>query len=530
MASASLSPPRGVRALHDLFSSRLIIPILVVVLLLGAGGLLLAQTGGTTGHVDGKSADPASKFDPVHLAWQLAAVVILIFVNALFAIAEYALITVRPTRVEQLVEEGNRSAVLIQSMKSSPDNSTRMMATIQTGVTLIATLSSALAATSAVEPVAAWLQGHSPAFIANHASSIALVLVTLPVAVLSLVIGEIAPKSLAYRHSERFALIAVHPVNWLETVLAPAVALLTFLSNVVVRPFGGTATFTLPAVGKEELEIIMEKGVEQGVVDTNEKDMISGVLDFSDTVARKVMTPRLDLTSFEVNGAIPDLVRLIHASGHSRIPVYEKDLDNIVGIVHAKDLLNVLNLPGGDGRDRITIRNVMRPAYFIPETKKVDELLSEFRRSRQQLAIVRDEYGVTSGLVTIEDLLEEIVGDIQDEYDQEEPMVQVLDGRTSIFDGLMPISDVNERMDLELPEDEADTIGGFVFNLLGHQAEQGERVHYGGAEFVVEATDGRRITKVRLIRESAPPPDNDEPGHTEAVANGAATSTAGRAS
>jgi CBS domain containing-hemolysin-like protein len=287
----------------------------------------------------------------------------------------------------------------------------------------------------------------------------------------------------------------------MQTVLAPAVAFLTFLSNLVVRPFGGTASFILPAVGKEELEIIMEKGVEQGVVDTSEKAMITGVLDFGDTVARKVMTPRLDLTAYEVNGSIPDLVRLITASGHSRIPVYEQDLDNTVGIVHAKDLLNLLNLPAGEARERISIRNVMRPAYFIPETKKVDELLGEFRRSRQQLAIVRDEYGVTSGLVSIEDLLEEIVGDIQDEYDREEPMVQVLDARTSILDGLMPLGDVNERMDLDLPEDEADTIGGLVFNLLGHQAEQGEQAEYDGVRFIVEATDGRRITKVRLIHE-----------------------------
>jgi putative hemolysin len=521
----------GVRALHDIVSSRILIPALLALMLVCVGGLLMAQTG--TAPTDGPTNNPVPPvhaFDATALIWKLVAVVVLIFVNALFAIAEYSLITVRSTRVEQLVEEGNRSAVLIQRMKSSSENSTRMMATIQTGVTMVATLSSALAATSAVDPLMVWLQHHTPALIANHAGSIALVLVTLPVAVLSLVIGEIAPKSLAYRHSERFALIAVHPVSWMEMIFAPAVVLLTFLSNLVVRPLGGTASFTLPAVGKEELEIIMEKGVEQGVVDTSEKDMITSVLDFGDTVARKVMTPRLDLTVFEVNGSVPDLVRLISASGHSRIPVYEKDLDNIVGIVHAKDLLYVLNAPPGEGHDHVTIRKVMRPAYFIPETKKVDELLSEFRRSRQQLAIVVDEYGVTSGLVTIEDLLEEIVGDIQDEYDQEEPMVQVLDARTSIFDGLMPLGDVNERMDLELPEDEADTIGGFVFNLLGHQAQQGERTYFDGAEFVVESTDGRRITKVRLIRESPPPQNDGRPNESSSAEQSAGASTAGRAS
>ncbi len=454
----------------------------------------------------------AARFDPVQLVWQLVAVFILILVNAFFAIAEYALITVRPTRIRQLVEENNRSAILVQRMRES-QNSTRMMATIQTGVTLIATLSSALAATSAVAPLAHWLQHHAPGFLANHASSVALLLVTLPVAILTLVIGEIAPKSLAFHHSERFALIAVHPIAWLETVLSPIVAFLTFLSNLILKPFGGTASFTVPVVNEEEIKILVDSGEEQGVLDPDETEMIHSVLEFGDTVVRKVMTPRIDLTAFEVNGSLAELIKLVSASGHSRIPVYEGNLDDIVGIVHAKDLLD---LPLDSSRDGVPIRSVMRPPYFIPESKKVDELLAEFRRSRQQLAIVRDEYGVTAGLVTIEDLLEEIVGDIQDEYDEEEPMVQVLDTHTSILDGRMSIDDVNERMNLNLPDTEADTIGGFVFSLLGHQAEKGERVEYEDVEFVVEATDGRRITKVRLNRRREPqPPPQETPEITE---------------
>jgi putative hemolysin len=340
------------------------------------------------------------------------------------------------------------------------------------------------------------------------AHTIALVAVTVPVALLTLVIGEIAPKSLAVRHPERFALIAVYPIRWLQVLLTPAVVVLTFLSNTVVRPFGGTAHFTTPAVNEEELKILVEAGEEQGVLEPEATEMIHSILDFGDTVVRKVMTPRIDLTAMDVNAPMPDLILLVFQSGHSRIPVYEDDLDSIVGIVHAKDLLA---LPTDGSRDAVPIRSVMRPPYFIPETKKIDELLKEFRRSKQQLAIVRDEYGVTSGLVTIEDLLEEIVGDIQDEYDVEEPMVQVIDAHTTILDGRLGLSEVNDRMGLELPEDEADTIGGFVFGLLGHQAEQNEHVEWQHLDFIVEATDGRRITKVRLV---CHPEKTGTPGHT----------------
>jgi len=439
---------------------------------------------------------------------QIALVFVLILFNAFFSLAEYALITVRGSRIRQLVEEGNHNAILVERMKERP---TRMQATLQTGLTLVTTFSSALAATSLVEPVSGWLHTRFGGLLGESATTgpavhdlsgaVALVLVTVPVAVLSLVIGEIAPKSIAMRHPEKVALIAVHPISWLEILLSPVVAVLTFLSNVIVKPFGGSASFVPTAADADEYKIIVDAGKESGVLDPVETSMIHQVLDFQDTVVRKVMTPRIDLTAQNIEATTSDLIQLVRQSGHSRIPVFEGDLDNIVGVVHAKDLLN---LPDDVNRDTIPIRDVMRVPYIIPETKKVGELLAEFRRSKQQLAIVRDEYGITSGLVTIEDLLEQIVGDIQDEYDAEEPMIQVVDSNTTILDGLMGIGEVNDRMGLDLPEDDADTIGGFLFSLLGHQAEQGERVSYENVRFVVEATDGRRITKVRLLQHERP--------------------------
>jgi putative hemolysin len=473
-------------------------------------GLLLV-TGSLMAQTQGNTSPPMprpSTLDPGRFVLQFGVVFALILLNAFFALAEIALLTVRKTRVRQLVEEGNRSAILVERLLAQP---TRLMATIQTGVTMIAMFSSAIAATSAVDPLASWMRTHLGGIFAHSAQTIALIAVTLPVAILSLVVGEIAPKSLAVRHPERLALLAVRPIHWLEVVLTPVVTVLDRLANVIVRPFGGTASFTTQVVNEEELKMMVEASEEQGVLEAEETEMIHSILDFGDTVVRKVMTPRIDMTTLEVDAPVSALAQKISESGHSRIPVYEGDLDNIVGIVHAKDLLNLfVESP----RDSVSLRDVMRPPYFIPETKKIDELLTEFQRTKQQMALVRDEYGTVTGVVTIEDLLEEIVGDIQDEYDVEEPMVQVIDANTTLLNGKMSLSDVNDRMGLDLPEEEDDTIGGFVFSLLGHQAEQGERVRWENLEFGVEETDGRRITKVRLVRhpepESTHPPTPDE--------------------
>ncbi len=439
--------------------------------------------------------DKSASVNPSSILMALAIVLTLTLLNAFFALAEIALITLRKTRVRQLVEEGNQSAILIEKLLSSP---TRLMATIQTGVTLIATFSSAIAATFAVDPIAHWLKTaggmeKSP----TTAETLSLVGVTLLVAIITLVLGEIAPKSLAVRYPERFALMSVHVISWLQFVMTPVVVVLTFLSNIVVKPFGGTAHFTASTVNEEEFKILVEEGEEQGVLEKGETEMIHSILDFGDTVVRKVMTPRIDMSAVASECSISEIIEKVGLSGHSRIPVYEGDLDNILGIVHAKDLLTIIpNL----GVDEIPLSKVIRAPYFIPEQKKVGELLRDFQRTKQQVAIVRDEYGVTAGIITVEDLLEQIVGEIHDEYDVEEPSVQVIDAHTSILNGMMMLEEVNDRMGLELPYEEADTIGGFIFGRLGHQALQNEEVAWMNVRFVVEATDGRRITKVRLIK------------------------------
>ena len=286
-------------------------------------------------------------------------------------------------------------------------------------------------------------------------------------------------------------------MNVLSIIAMPAVKTVSFLSDLVVRPFGGHVRFSAPLMTEEELRMLVKAGEEEGVIEADERDMIHSVFDFTDTVARQVMVPRTDMHCAPIAAGMHELLDIIDSSGHSRIPIYVDNVDTILGVVHAKDLLNVLRLGAAD----FDIRSVMREAFFIPETKDVDDLLREFRKRNTQMAIVKDEYGGTAGLVTVEDLLEEIVGDIRDEYDVEEPLMETIDEHTTIIDAKMHIDEFNEALGEELPEsEEFDTVGGYVFDLLGHQPVDGEEVIQGHTKFTVETTDGCRISRIKVER------------------------------
>lgn len=446
---------------------------------------VLAQDGGEPAHTRSSSS----------VWWDATVVAILVVITGLFVLAETALLTVRRTRIDQLVEENNRSAKLVQQLLTEP---TRMLATLQVGLTMVQLFSAGEAANRFVGPFKNFLLRifGSSHFIVDYAGTISFFTVILSVGLATLVIGEITPKSIGIRFSERIALLAAYPIRWLQIVASPLVTLVTFLSNMIVRPLGGTASFHSAAMSEEELKIMVEQSEEHGVIETEEKEMIHKVFDFADTVVRKVMTPRLDITAIEADVTIDELIETVTTSGHSRLPVYDDNLDNIVGIVHVKDVLKGIT-SGTPG----SIRDLARPPYFIPENKRVDDLLTEFKRNKIQIAIVRDEYGTVVGIVTIEDLVEEIVGEIQDEYDVEEPEMRQVDDATCIVDGRMSLDDFNDRMGVELPAEESDTLGGFVFGLLGHQPVKGETAVWDGMELQVEETDGKRIQRVRVCRQ-----------------------------
>ena len=420
--------------------------------------------------------------------------------------SETALISVRRTRIKQLVEEGSRAAKTVQKLIESP---TRFMATVQIGVTLVGFLASAIGAINISEPLSQVLTRADWPVISENALGISVFIVTVVVGFVTLVIGEVAPKSIALQNAEKFSLLVAGIINFISMLMLPAVKVVTVASDLIVRPFGGHVRYSAPILTEEELKMLVEAGEEEGVLEEDEKEMIHSIFEFTDTVVRQVMVPRIDMKCAEVTDNLNELLDVIMNYGHSRIPVYEENFDKIVGVVHAKDLLPVLK---EDLRD-IDIHQVMRPAYFIPENKKIDELMAEFKRSKIQMAIVRDEYGGTAGLVTLEDLLEEIVGDIMDEYDVEERMIDVIDPDHAIVSARMYVDDLNEQMGLSIPESEDyETVGGFVFGLLGHQPDEGESVDYDGVTLTIKTVEGGRLHKIAIERHPEPEPVADSEG------------------
>jgi CBS domain containing-hemolysin-like protein len=424
----------------------------------------------------------------------LAAVFLLTLLTGIFSMAETAISSLRRSRVEQMAEEGRKGA---KALKVLVENPPRYIATVQIGITLLsfASVAVAVAATTLTDTI---ISGVASAmdWEQKTAGVVVIGVTTFLVALLSMALGEIAPKSLALQAPDAWALRLAPFVNAAAFLFAPITALVLGVSSLLTSPFGAKARFERPMITREEVEQIIGQGEQHGELDDEEAKIMTNVIDLSETPVRAVMTPRIDMTSLSVDATLAKTLETILDSGHSRIPVYENTIDNVVGIVHAKDLLPLFQ---ADTRD-VDLRQVMRPPYFVPEMKKVSELLGEMRRSNHHLAIVQDEYAGTEGLVSIEDLLEEIVGEIRDEYDVDEPDIQTLSQSETLIDARMSIDDVNDRLGLNLPHKDYDTLGGLVFGLLGHEPTAGESVRVNGMEFTVESIEGRRIRNIRAVR------------------------------
>ncbi|MEN6356860.1 MAG: hemolysin family protein [Armatimonadota bacterium] len=446
--------------------------------------------------------------DPNRILPQIALIAVLVLINAFFSAAEIALVSVRRTRIKQLVEEGDARAKTVQALLDKPTN---FMATTQIGVTLVGFLASAFAAVNLSYYPAKWLSLLGISYATARAVSVFVI--TMAIGFFTLVLGEIAPKNLAMQRAEKFALAVAGTIRLLSYLMLPAVKIVGFFADLVVRPFGLHATFSAPVLTEEELKMLVEAGEEEGVIEIEEKEMIHSIFDFTDTVARQVMKPRTDIHAAPITSTLDELLDVITTTGHSRIPIYEENIDNIVGIVHAKDLLPILR----QDKRLLDIKTVMREAYYIPETKDVDELLAEFKRGNIQMAIVRDEYGGTAGLVTVEDLLEEIVGEIRDEYDIEEPLIQIIDEDHAKVSARMSIDELNDEMNLEIPlSEEYETIGGFVFDIFGRQPAEGEIISFENVDFTVEEVEGGRLHTIYVTRTDRPKESSEDP----AAANG----------
>lgn len=319
-----------------------------------------------------------------------------------------------------------------------------------------------------------------------------VILIMIPVGLVHLVAAELIPKSFAALHPTRTAVALYRFTVLVSGLFALPAALVTGIAGLITARFGGKATFALPNMAEEEIKTLVESAEESGQIEAEERELLHSVFDFADTVAREVMTPRVDMDALSVRSDPSEVMRVIQDHGRSRIPLYEETDDQIVGIIHAKDLLLAML----QGRAP-NLRTLMRPAMFVPETKPVSDLLREMRANRAQLAIVQDEYGGTAGLVTIEDIVEELVGDIVDEYDVEEPEIVAEEGGW-LVDARTHIDDLNDEIQSELDSGEFDTIGGYVFGMFGRQPKMGESVEAEGFRFTVVQTDGRRILRLRV--------------------------------
>jgi putative hemolysin len=446
---------------------------------------------------DGSSNSPTGV-----LILDLAIVFGLILLGGFFAASEIALITVKRHRLAQLVGEGSRGAQIAQRLTRDPS---RFLATIQIAITFLGFLASAVGAV-ALSGGLANLIALVP-FLEEPAGEIAFVLITLLVALASIVIGELVPKTLALTFAERFAIIVARPIGWLDTGMRPVVWFVSSLSNVLVRALGGRDTPQAGYLSTEELKMLVETGTQEGGIEEDEKEMIHGVIELAEKKVHEVMIPRIGIRAVEVNDALDDVLDVIVRAGHSRLPVYEESLDNIVGILYAKDLLPLLKRNGEGPSPRIDLRSLVRPPVYVPETKAVDELLHEMQVAKRHIAIVVDEYGGTAGLITLEDVVEEIVGEIQDEYDTEESLIEPIpdDGETRYrLDGRVSMDDLRDLFDLpdqeEEDEEAYDTVGGFVVHRVGSIPLRGTVVPFRDVQLTVEVAEPRRVAKVIASR------------------------------
>lgn len=429
----------------------------------------------------------------------------LIMVNAFFAMSEIAVISLNDNKLDKQASEGSKKAKKMLRLTKNPS---AFLSTIQIGVTLAGFLASASASQTFVSLLGGAISKLSFATHLNESfiSVFSTVVITLVISYFSLVLGELVPKRIAMLNSEKVAFGVLNVLLFTAAVTKPFVKLLSVSTNGILRLLRIDPNAEPEEVTEEEIRMMVDVGGEKGVIEDVQKEMINNIFEFDDIDAGDIMTHRTDVEAVEVNDPISEVVEIADREGYSRIPVYEESLDNIIGVVYIKDLISYIGakLPAGE-----TVRKCMREAYFVPESMKCGVLFKEMTGRRVQMAVVVDEYGGTAGIVTLEDLLESIVGNIQDEYDDEEEELTVIDETTFTVDGTASIAEVNEHVGVDLPEDEYDTIGGFVISLIGYLPEDGEmnEVDYKNLHFTVLNIEDRHIGKLKV---EINPIENDE--------------------
>lgn len=428
--------------------------------------------------------------DVSSITTELLLIFILILINAFFSASEIAIVSLNRTRMNHLAEEGNEKAQQILRLLNEPS---KFLATIQVGITLAGFFASASAATTLSERFSIVLRSYG----IPYSNRISVILITVVLAYITLVLGELFPKRVALQNSEEIAMFSVKPILFILKIMLPFVKLLSSSTNSLIKISGITLENLEEKVSEEEIRTMIDLGQENGVFNETEKEMINGIFEFDDTLAKEVMTPRTNVFAVDVNEQNSSIIDEILEEKYSRVPVYEDDIDNIIGILFIKDLFGQLLRTSAD---KIDIRKLLRPAYFVPENKKIDILFKELQNSKNHMAILIDEYGGFSGITTIEDLIEEIMGNIFDEYDEYEQDFRKIDSGTYIVSGSLSIDEVNELLNLNLQSENSDTIGGFVVDLLGSIPRDDEEntIEYENITFKIEKVNEKRIEELKI--------------------------------
>lgn len=425
---------------------------------------------------------------------QLIILAILILLNAYFAASEIAFISLNDTKIEKMAKDGNKKAKQIQSMLESPS---KFLATIQIGITLAGFLSSAFASDAFAEKLAPMLFDIMPFLSLNIWKSISIIIITIILSFFTLVFGELVPKRLAMKHYEKISFATIGVIKTISTITLPFVKLLTFVTNAISKIFG-VGENDEEEVTEEEIKMMVDQGKEKGTIKEEEKELIDNVFEFNDITVSEIMRHRKDIFAVDINIGNEELTQELEEAQYrySRIPVYDETIDEIKGILYVKDVLkNIKN-------KNVKVKDLVKDAYFVSQNRLINEVFKELQKNKMQIAIILDEYGGTAGIITMEDILEELVGDIYDEYDNEEKEFEQIDENTYILAGSMPIYDVNKILDAKIPEGDYDTISGYLQEELGRIPEDEEKpiIETKTVTYKIEQYEDKRIIKIKACK------------------------------
>ena len=434
---------------------------------------------------------------------QVVLIVVLTLINAFFAAGEMAIVSVNKNKIRRLSEEGNKKAKLVEKLLDQPTN---FLLTIQVAITLAGFFNSASAATGISVSLANILRNWS----IPYSDTIAVVLITILISFITLIFGELVPKRIALQKAEWYSMFCAKPILIISKIASPFIKILSWSTKFILKLFGMSDENVEESLSREEIRSMVESGQETGVINEIETDMINNIFEFDESLALNIMTPRTEVYCIDINDPLSENIDQMMTMQYTRIPVYDDSIDNIIGILNMKDFSIEARKVGFDNVD---IKKILRKPYFVLETKNTDDLFKELQEDHQHIAILVDEYGGFSGIVTVEDLIEEIMGEIEDEYDlDDEPKLQKIDDYNYIIDGNYLIENLDDQLDLKLNNINHDTISGFVIHLLGEipSDNQERTVTYKNLTFKITGVKNNRITKIKLLIDKKVPEANQD--------------------